>query len=178
MKETNIDAMKYRKSTHLAGVDVELVIAEKGKCEYTIKEAYYATGVDVSGNKTNGYFLEFMEPDVKPMVVNSTNRKIISDIVKATLGCSAVESRNIGNWAGFKIEFGFDPNVKMAGKTVGGIIVIKPKDIKPIDVTKETALLKSSKALDELKNNFMSLDKDKQRILMSLKDELKSKLEA
>lgn len=31
MKETGIDCMKYRKSTHLAGVDVEMIIAEKGK---------------------------------------------------------------------------------------------------------------------------------------------------
>jgi hypothetical protein len=60
-KETNIDCMKYRKSTHLAGVDVEMMIAEKGKCILTIKEAYYNTGVDVSGNKTDGYFIEFTE---------------------------------------------------------------------------------------------------------------------
>ena len=32
--ETNIDCMKYRKSTHLASVDVEC-IAEKGSCELT-----------------------------------------------------------------------------------------------------------------------------------------------
>jgi hypothetical protein len=61
MKETNIDCMKYRKSTHLAGVDVETIIAEKGNCIVTIKECYYAKGVDVSGNKTDGYFLEFVE---------------------------------------------------------------------------------------------------------------------
>ena len=32
MKETGIDFMKCRKSTHLAGVEVEMIIAEKGKC--------------------------------------------------------------------------------------------------------------------------------------------------
>lgn len=32
MKETGIDCMKCRKSTHLAGVEVEMIIAEKGKC--------------------------------------------------------------------------------------------------------------------------------------------------
>ena len=35
--ETNIDCMKYRKSTHLASVDVERWNAEKGSCELTIK---------------------------------------------------------------------------------------------------------------------------------------------
>ena len=80
-KETNIDCMKYRKSTHLAGVDVETIISEKGECVLTIKDAFYDKGVDVSGNKTDGYFIVFVE-DVKPMVVNSGNRKVISSIVK------------------------------------------------------------------------------------------------
>ena len=39
--ERNIDAMKYRKSTHLAGVDVEMIIAEKGECILTIKAKMY-----------------------------------------------------------------------------------------------------------------------------------------
>ena len=77
MKEHNIDAMKYRKHTHLAGVDVSIIASEKGKCLLTIKDAYYSKGVDVSGNRTDGYFLEFAE-DVMDMVVNSSNRKQIS----------------------------------------------------------------------------------------------------
>ena len=85
MKQENIDCMKYRKSTHIAGIDVETIINEKGKCVLTIKEAYYNTGVDVSGNKTDGYFLEFTE-DVKPMVANSINRKTIASIVKIQKG--------------------------------------------------------------------------------------------
>ena len=120
MREINIDSMKYRKSTHLAGIDVETIIAEKGNCILTIKEAFYDTNVDVSGNKTSGYFLEFHE-NVKPMVVNSINRKVIGNIVKAIKNCTSTESRNIGNWADIKIELLFDANVKMMGKVVGGI---------------------------------------------------------
>lgn len=122
MKETNIDCMKHRKSTHLAGVDVEAIIAEKGKCILTIKEAYYETGVNVSGNKTDGYFLDF-EEDVKPMVVNSGNRKTIAKMVQLAKGIEAVESRNLMSWNGFKIELQFNPNVKMMGQVVGGIVV-------------------------------------------------------
>lgn len=122
MREHNIDCLKYRKSTHLAGIDVEAIIAEKGKCILTIKEAYYEKGVDVSGNKTDGYFLEFTE-DVKPMVINSINRKTIAAIVKAAKNCTPVESRNIGNWSGIQIELEFDASVKMMGKVVGGIRV-------------------------------------------------------
>ena len=121
--ETNIDCMKYRKSTHLASVDVEAIIAEKGFCELTIELAYYDRGVNVSGNKTDGYFLRFKEPEIKEMVVNSGNRKKIAGIVKELKQCTAVESRNLTNWKGFKIRLNVDPNVKMMGQVVGGIIV-------------------------------------------------------
>lgn len=122
MKEHNIDAMKYRKHTHLSGVDVEMIIAEKGSCIVTIKDAYYSRGVDVSGNKTDGYFLEF-EEDVMDMVCNSTNRKRIANNLMIEKKITPLESRNIGNWIGLKISLKFDPNIKMMGKVVGGIVV-------------------------------------------------------
>jgi hypothetical protein len=121
--EINIDCMKFRKSTHLASVDVDAIIAEKGSCELTIKLAFYDRGVDVSGNKTDGYFLRFEEAGIKDMVVNSGNRKKIASIVQQLKKCTPVESRNIGNWVGLKIGLKVDPNVKMMGQIVGGIIV-------------------------------------------------------
>jgi hypothetical protein len=122
MKEHNIDAMKYRKHTHLAGVDVSIIASEKGKCLLTIKDAYYSKGVDVSGNRTDGYFLEFAE-DVMDMVVNSSNRKQISQNLVLEKGLSLVDSRNIGNWIGYKIELYHDETIRMMGKIVGGIRV-------------------------------------------------------
>ena len=122
MKEHNIDAMKYRKHTHLAGVDVSIITAEKGKCVLTIKDAYYSRGVDVSGNKTDGYFLEF-EEDVTDMVVNSSNRKIIANNWVLVNGLSLSDSRNSGKWIGTKVELYFDETIKMMGKVVGGIRV-------------------------------------------------------
>ena len=130
MKETNIDCMKYRKSTHLAGVDVEMIIAEKGKCILTIKQAYYEKGVNVSGNKTDGYFIDF-EEDVKPMVVNSGNRLIISEIVKNAKNKTLSEARTSGLWTGQKIELYFDSSVKMMGQVVGGIKVKKLIELTP-----------------------------------------------
>lgn len=160
MKETNVDCMKYRKSTHIAGVDVEAIIAEKGKCILTIKEAYYDKGVDVSGNKTDGYFLEFME-DVKPMVVNSGNRKTIALLCKTEKNISSIDSRNISNWVGMRIELTFDPNVKMMGQMVGGIKV-KPQSVviekKPLSEANFLKALESIKAntysVELLKNDF------------------------
>ncbi len=121
-KETNVDCMKYRKSTHLAGIDVENFVHTKGSCYVTIKEAYYQCGVDVSGNKTDGYFLEFVE-NFKPMVVNSTNRKIISAICKEKKNLSNVDSRNLKNWQGLVIDLYFDESITMMKKVVGGIRV-------------------------------------------------------
>ena len=122
MKEHGIDAMKYRKHTHLAGVDVSIIASEKGKCLLTIKDAYYSKGVDVSGNRTDGYFLEFVE-DVMDMVVNSSNRKQISQNLVLEKGLSLIDSRNIGNWIGYKIELYHDETIRMMGKIVGGIRV-------------------------------------------------------
>lgn len=145
-KELNIDAMKYRTHTHLAGVDVELVISEKGKCEYIIKECYYAKNVNVSGNKTNGYFIEWTDSTVMPMVVNSGNRKKIAQIALQTKQLpSMVEARNIGNWNGLTIELKFNPTITMMGKVVGGIVVALP-EFKPMErVSDVDALAKMDK---------------------------------
>ena len=154
-KEHEIDCMKYRKSTHLAGIDVETIVAEMGKCILTIKDAYYARGVDVSGNKTDGYFLQF-EEDVKDMVVNSINRKTITDIIKIQKSLDSASARNIGNWIGVQIELSFDSSIKMMGKQVGGIRVRNTQLIKQKQpITPE----RFAKALDAIKAG--KFDKEK-----------------
>lgn len=177
MKEENIDCMKYRKSTHLAGVDVDMITAEKGKCILTIKDAYYDTGVDVSGNKTDGYFLEFVE-GVKPMVINSTNRKVVSSILKIRNKCTGAESRNIGNWKGLVIEMIFDPSVKMMGKKTGGIRISPISPIPTISDVKAIDLLNTSKNRKELVYNWDSLSKEERTLptVNSLKETLKKTL--
>ena len=177
MKETGIDCMKYRKSTHLAGVDVEMIIAEKGKCVLTIKESYYDTGVDVSGNRTDGYFLEFVE-GVKPMVVNSTNRKIIASIVKIKNKCTGSESRNIGNWKGLTIQLVFDESVKMMGKLTGGIRISPISPIPTLSDVNAKAILSGSNSLLDLQANWSKLSKDEQALpsVNAMKDKLKTTL--
>ena len=169
--------MKYRKSTHLAGVDVDIIIAEKGKCVLTIKESYYSTGIDVSGNKTDGYFIEFVE-DVKPMVINSTNRKIVASIVKIKNKCSSTESRNIANWKALSIELVFDESIKMMGKKTGGIRVSPISPIVKVDDKKGIELLMSSKTLKELQAKWGFLSKEEQLFptIVALKNKLKTEL--
>ncbi len=175
--ERNIDAMKYRKSDYLAGVDVEAIINEKGNCIVTIADAYYARGVQVANQKTDGYIIKFQE-DIKPMVVNSGNRKIISDIVKTTKNLKPVDARNIGNWPETKIELYFDENVKFAGKLVGGIRVKAASTIPDISDENAIKLLESSKDLEELAANWQKLSAKEKKLptVLALKNELKTQL--
>jgi len=176
MKETEIDSMKYRKSTHLAGIDVDAIVTDKGNCILTIKEAYYDTNVDVSGNKTNGYFIDFIE-DVKPMVANSGNRKIINDIVKEKLNCTSAESRMLPNWKGLQIDLYFDPSIKMMGKVTGGIKV-KPVVKTVISDVNALAILNDSKTIAELQTNWGKLNANEKNLptVMALKETLKTTL--
>ena len=170
MKEHNIDAMKYRKHTHISSVDVEMIIAEKGSCIVTIKDAYYSKGVDVSGNRTDGYFLEF-EEDVMDMVCNSTNRKRISNNLMIEKKISAVESRKIGNWIGLKISLKCDPNIKMMGKIVGGIVVDSIKILPELVIGSENfkavkdAITKGY-TLDHVRSKY-NLSKECEALLLS-----------
>lgn len=163
MKETQIDSMKYRKSTHLAGIDVETIVNEKGSCILTIKEAYYDKGVDVSGNKSDGYFIEFAE-DIKPMMVNSINRKTINAVVKESKKCTSAESRFLPNWIGMTIELSFDETVKMMGKVTGGIRV------KPTQFIKEKIALTGAqfdKALQSIADGKFTAEKLKLDFLLT-----------
>jgi hypothetical protein len=175
--EKNIDCMKYRKSTHLAGIDVETLIAENGKCILTIKDTFYDKGVDVSGNKTDGYFLTFVE-GVKPMVVNSINRKTIASIVKIQNNCTSQESRNIGNWLGLKIELIFDANVKMMGQITGGIRISPISPIPTISDKNALKLLNECKSLVDLPICWEKLSKQEKSLpaVNALKEKLKNEL--
>jgi len=122
--EYDIDSMQYRKSSHLASVDVEMIIAEKGECVLTIENCRYERGVMVNGTETDAYYIKFVEP-VKELLAISTNRKTIGDNFRAVKKCTSVESRRIKDWAGFKISLIVDENVKMRGKIVSGIRIKK-----------------------------------------------------
>jgi len=171
MKEENVDAMKYRKSTHLAGVDVDMMDNKV----VTIKKCWYETGVDVSGNKTDGYFMSFHE-NIKDMVVNSLNRKIITDIVKREKGITLKEARNTGNWTNIRLELYFDENVKMMGKKTGGIRIKMQSPTPTISDNNALKIIGGSKNLDELKANWSKISKDEQLLpsVVALKEKKKN----
>ena len=98
--------------------------------------------------------------------------------VKINKNCTAVESRNIGNWIGQTIELDFDSNVKMMGKVVGGIRVKPTSPIPNVDDKKGIELLSTSKSLQELQENWKKLTSQEQKLpsINALKDKLKTTL--
>ena len=112
------------------------------------------------------------------MVVNSTNRKTIANIVKVKKELSSVDSRNIGNWNDVAIELYFDPTIKMMGKVTGGIKVKAESPIPNISDSKALDLLNSAKTLKELVTLWTSLSVSEKSLpsVLALKENLKTKL--
>ena len=156
-KEFSIDCMKYRKSTHLASVDVREIIREKGSCELTIKLAYYEKGVSVNGKKTDAYFIAFEEP-LKEFMPNSGNRKIISRLVQAKYNCTLQEAMIISKWTGLKIKLLFDPNRTFGGEITGGILVdatyLEVPKLTLADAKREFSLVCSRESFEECMRMF------------------------
>lgn len=173
MIERNIDCRKHRKSTHLASADLDALTLEKKPLKFTITDVRYETGVDVSGNKTDGYFVKFKEHK-KEMVLNSVNRKVLADFA-LTLGFQNEERYNIGNWVGMEVELYVDRNVKMMGKIVDGIRIKteppKPITQEDIDIIKESVNLITT--LQDLNKYYSSLTprfKTNKDVIQILKD--------
>ena len=184
MIEIDVDSMKYRKSTHLAGIDVETIISEKGICELTISKAYYSkseiingkkVGISVCGKIIDGYFIEF-EEDVKPMMANSVNRKQIAKIYKDLHKCAPVDSRKISNWIGLKIELIFDETVKMKGEVTGGIRVKYKLPVNTASDEKPLMMLSKCDNLEDLKTIWLGFSKDEQKLptVLARKEQLKN----
>ena len=130
------DWRKHRKSTHLASIDLDIMKIEGSSLIFTIKEIKFEKGVNVSGNKMDGFFCYFEEP-IKSMKINNSNLLILSEF----LGKSGVKLDDIyvvEKYKGLKIELYRDPSVKLFGETVGGIKIkrTQPKLTK-IELTPE-----------------------------------------
>ena len=86
----------------------------------TIKSAANEMVIGADGKKEECMVMRFVEPGVKPMIVNATNAKTISKIYKTPY---------IEEWAGKKIQI-FSDNVKAFGEVVEALR-IRPFEPKP-----------------------------------------------
>lgn len=122
------DWRAFRKSTHLASVDLDLMKADGKDLVFTIKEVKREKNVDVSGTRMDGFFCYFNEP-IKPMKVNNTNLEIMAKLLKKRGTHKDEEVNYIENYAGLVVELFVDKKVKFMGDLVDGIRIrpVEPK---------------------------------------------------
>ena len=115
---------KVFKSDHLGVADLEDFKEEKRPLIFTITQVKQEIGVMVAGRKGNHNIAYFAE-GIKPMVLNSTNSKIVKSFCK--------DSPWVEDWKNVRVKLYIDPNVKMKGEVVGGLRIhtVQPEDNKP-----------------------------------------------
>jgi hypothetical protein len=110
------------KSDHLGVIDLE-EMTESGKTLiFTIKEVKQLFGTKVAGKAIDAN-IAFFNEQIKPLVLNSTNAKVLKQFSKST---------HIENWGGLRVELYIDAAVKMKGEVVGGVR-IRPTQPKPME---------------------------------------------
>lgn len=146
---------KVFKSDHLGVADLEDYIEEGRKLIFTIKEVRQFRGeyingkmigrISVAGKDIDANIAYFVEPNVKPLVLNATNSKI----VKGFAGGSPF----VEDWQNIPIELYIDENVKMKGEVVTGVRIkpIKPtiEKVKPAFTEAQFEKAKAAKATTE-----------------------------
>ena len=132
MSTTTKNKSHYRKvfkSDHLGVADLEemleqgklLVFTVKEVKQFNIEEGNKNSGIVVAGKRISANIAYFKE-DIKPMVLNATNSKIMKTFAKD-------RSPFVQDWSNKVIELYIDSNVKMKGQIVGGV---KIRPIQPI----------------------------------------------
>jgi hypothetical protein len=121
--EQRTDWRKYRKSTHLASADLDIMVSEGKNLIFNIKEVKYETKVNVSGTKMDGFFCYFKEP-IKALKLNTENLLMLSRFVK-NKGININDIYVVEEYKDLIIELYVNRSVKFMGDTVDGIR-IKP----------------------------------------------------
>lgn len=106
------------KSDHLGSADLEEFIEQGTKLIFTIKEVKQEKGAKVAGKKIDANIAYFSE-NIKPMVLNATNCKIIKSFVRSEKypnGSPLVE-----DWVNVIVELYIDENVLMKGEKTQGV---------------------------------------------------------
>ena len=140
---------KVFKSDHLGSADVEEYIEEGKSLIFTIKEVKQEYKTKVAGRAIDANIAYFKEANVKPLVLNATNSRILKNMT---------DSPFVEDWKGLRIEVYIDKDVKMKGEVVGGVrIKSKPlKELTEQDLKVLTAKLAALTTREELKELYRS----------------------
>tara|TARA_R110002126_G_scaffold187562_1_gene336220 strand:+ start:368 stop:889 length:522 start_codon:yes stop_codon:yes gene_type:complete len=148
MSEQRTDWRAFRKSTHLASADLELMQSEGKKLIFHITEVKHEKKVDVSGTKMDGFFCYFRE-DVKAMKINNTNLLVLAGLLKARGTVAEADIYVVENYKGLVIELYVDNNVKFMGDIVDGIRIKKTEPVteKPVLTAEHPKFADAKKAV-------------------------------
>ena len=124
-------------STYLSKDDVDPPITA------TIKDVYHVNLKGDAGDETKTA-MSFVEPSVKPMIVNNAN----------WMTCEDLYGEDSDGWAGHKVEIYKDPTIMFGGKRVGGVRVRKPAQSVPPPIARP--LLPFAQAVAECATNGIS----------------------
>ena len=128
MEALRTDWRKFRKSTHLASADLDIMKSEGKSLIFNIREVKYETKVNVSGTKMDGFFCYFKEP-IKSLKLNTSNLLILSNFIK-NKGIDINDIYVVEKYKDLRIELFVDRNVKFMGDIVDGVRInpIQPKE--------------------------------------------------
>lgn len=120
---------KVFKSDHLGVADLEDLLESNHPLVFTIKEVKQEYGVKVAGKKGNHNIAYFQE-DIKPMVVNAGNSKILYQMTG---------SKFVEDWTNIPVRLYIDPTAKFGGEVTGGVrIHPESPQKKKIELTPES----------------------------------------
>lgn len=99
------------KSDHLSSADLEDLIEEKKPLVFTIKNVKQEIETMVAGKRGNFNIAYFVE-NIKPMVLNATNSKIIKGFANSPF---------VEDWNNIKVELYVDNKVKFGKEIMSGV---------------------------------------------------------
>lgn len=102
---------KVFKSDHLGVADLEDMIEKGDSLFVTIKQVKQEYNKSVAGKKGD-FNIAYFKEDIKPLVLNSTNSKMIKGLTNSSF---------VDDWSNINIEMRIDHSVKMMREVVGGV---------------------------------------------------------
>ncbi len=166
-QQTRTDWRKFRKSTHLASADLEIMQTEGRSMIFRIKEVKREFQM-VNGVNTEGEYCQ-LEGVVKQLKLNTKNKKQIA-VFAVKNGIPPEDKNVIEYWSGLYIELYIDHNVKFGSDIVDGIRIkpLQPVITKTLPVFSELNFepaYKASATIDTIKKHYSVTPEMEQKYL-------------
>jgi len=160
------------KSDHLSSYDLEDFEEQKKPLIFTIKEVKQEWNTKIAGKTANANICYFKE-DVKPLVLNATNSKIVSKLCNSPM---------VEDWKDVKIQLYILRNIRFGKDNVQGIRIMD-KIIKPLAENELNQLKEELKTITDLtelgklynSKEVYKIDKKATELITNRANEIKGK---